>query len=728
MANLDFVDKVAKAAERLKTPEQIAGLGLLQPFNIANSGARKILASTQRQQIFSLMRPEPPIIGTGYDNKFGDHSSSITKAEEASYRVIAKISKFSFAPEHHYWIILENLKEKKLEVVERIAYHYITESYGYLYNNEYLDSLSVGSIVNDNTIIQKSLAFDDYNNRADGVNLNVAYMALDDNMEDSEIFSDAAAAKMTSPLIKPVDIMINENDIPLNMYGNNEVYKAFPDIGEKVRDDGKMICLRKEKKEEAFFMQAVERLSEPLMTDEKRTVIGTVVDVDIRCNKPEYLLDNIYYQQFKMYYDELRRYSNEIVSIITVYAANGYELSYDLEELFALAKRTLNGDQYIEKNRPFSFMIAKITVLEELPLNVGDKVTNMFGSKGVISKIIPQHLMPKMPNGEYVDVILNSSTMYNRENPGQLYELSTNHIGKGIVDLISTGIYDVDESFDMIVDFINCVSPSHAAALKSWGANLEEIDKAFFIQSVVDDGCIKICTKPISESFDIDKLAIMYEKFPAITQYEIEVPLKDSNGNIRYVKARRKMTIGKQYMFRLKQFAEEKFSATSLSPTNIRNENTKSKASRDYKEMFSNTPIRMGNMEIEDLNHMGSEYVVTNLMLHSISPHGRRLVEQFYTEDPFNIDIKLDNKATNRQAEIVNTYLKTMGLRLKFLKVLKQKVNPIKFKAISFREDAKKEAIFFNTEKDFDFVKDFEERNARKKRKAIRREAIKFYG
>ena len=370
MANLDFVDKIAKSTERLKCPEQIGGLGLLQPFNITNSGARKILAATQRQQIFSLMRPEPSIVGTGYDNRFGDYSSSITQAD-SDYRVVAKISKFSFAPQHHYWVILEDLREKKLEVCERVSYHYITESYGYLYNNDYLDSLSVGNIVNENDILQKSLAFDEYNNRCDGVNLNVAYMALDENMEDSELFSDVAAKKMDSPLIKPVNIMINENDIPLNIYGNDEIYKSFPDIGEKIRDDGKLICLRKEKKEEAFFMQSVDRLSEPLMTDEKRTLIGTVIDVDIYCNNPEYLEDNIYYSQFKMYYEELKRYSRELVAFITPYVAQGYTLSYDLQKLFANAKRVLNENQYIEKNRPFSFMVVNITVLEELPLNVG---------------------------------------------------------------------------------------------------------------------------------------------------------------------------------------------------------------------------------------------------------------------------------------------------------------------------------------------------------------------
>jgi hypothetical protein len=44
----------------------------------------------------------------------------------------------------------------------------------------------------------------------------------------------------------------------------------------------------------------------------------------------------------------------------------------------------------------------------------------------------------------------------------------------------------------------------------------------------------------------------------------------------------------------VKQFAEEKFSATSLSATNIRNENTKSRVKKDFKELFPNTPVRFG--------------------------------------------------------------------------------------------------------------------------------------
>ena len=73
----------------------LAGKGLMIPFMNTNSGSRKILASTQKEHVFSLMRPEKAILETGYEIRFGDYSSSVTKAD-STYRVVGKISKFSF--------------------------------------------------------------------------------------------------------------------------------------------------------------------------------------------------------------------------------------------------------------------------------------------------------------------------------------------------------------------------------------------------------------------------------------------------------------------------------------------------------------------------------------------------------------------------------------------------------------------------------------------------------
>ena len=468
--------------------------------------------------------------------------------------------------------------------------------------------------------------------------------------------------------------------------------------------------MRKEKKEESVYSQSVERLKKIMMSDEKFTLVGKVIDINIYCNNPANL-DGYYNEQFKRYYDELQRMSLEIVTSITPFVSAGYDLSYDLQKLFANAKRVLNHDQYVD-NRLFSNIILEVTVLEEKKLEPGDKTSNRYGGKGVVSTILPQCQMPRYKNGndwEYVDIILNSSTMYNRENPGQLFELSLTHIGCEIINYIGKGNLTIQEAASMIYEYVSVVSPIQASSLKDEMSRMNIDEMKFLIESIMMDKAIHLSSEPISESFDIDRLIALYDKFPWVDQVEIEVPMVDSNKNIRYVKARRKIVVGKQYTFRLKQFAEEKFSATSLSATNIRNENTKSKANRDCRELHSNTPIRFGNMEINNKNHLGAANVVINLLIHSLSPHARRLAEQLYTCNPFHIDIKLDSDARNRSAEIVQTYLKTIGRRLVFKKIKKVK-QKITVSPVTFTKPPIKSPIFFVKQKGFDFDKDFEQR------------------
>lgn len=706
MAKLDFSDKAQAASERLPSMEHMLGKGLLQPFTNTNAGARKLMHATHRDHVFSLMNGEKAIIETGFENRFGDFSSSVTAAD-SDYVIIAKISKFSFSPNHHYYLIIQDIKTGNLDMVERISYHHITESYGYLYNNEYLDSLRKGDVINQDTIVQKSLAFDEYNNRQDGANFNVAYMALDGNMEDSVIFREGAAKKLTAPLIKPVTIPINENDIPLNLYGDDNLYKIIPDIGEEIKD-GVLIALRKEKKDEALFMQSKQRLKELMLSDEKYALHGRVIDVNIYCNNPENL-NGLYNGQLKMYYDELQRMSAEIVTVLTPFAANGVPMTYELQKLFANAKRVCNKDQYMDK-KLFSNLVLEIVVLEEKKLEVGDKTSDRYGGKGVISRIIPDKEMMRFGDGEYIDVIKNSSTMYNRENPGQMFELSLTHIGCEILNYIASGNVSLIEAIDMIVKYVSLVSEIQGRVLKEYLDSLSESDKYIYLENMIKDGAIHLSILPITESMSIDKLKNIYDAFPFVKQTTIKVPLKGSDGSVRYVDARRTIVVGKQYIFRLKQFAEEKFSATGLSATNIRNENTKSRANREYKELYSNTPIRFGNMESNDMNHIGSEHVVTNLLIHSLSPHARRLTEQMYTGEPFHVDIRLDSDSKNRGAEIVNAYLKTIGKRLKFIKIRKKRKPAIVQCPVVYNKPIAESPIFYCKEPGFDFEKDFAER------------------
>ena len=92
-----------------------------------------------------------------------------------------------------------------------------------------------------------------------------------------------------------------------------------------------------------------------------------------------------------------------------------------------------------------------------------------------------------------------------------------------------------------------------------------------------------------------------------------------------------------------------------------------------YEAKFTKTPIMFGFMESGDMMHLGVQYVVMNLMLYSSSPQGRRLVEQLLVGDPYNIDIRLDQHSKNRNAEIINALLETMGLRIVFNRIPKKR-------------------------------------------------------
>ncbi len=723
MAIVNIVDDIHDAEGRITHLEEALGKGLQQPFNNTNSGSRKILSGTHIEHTLPLLHPEPPLVSTGYENRFGEHSSSFVLAD-SDYTVLARVAKFSMCPDHCYYLIIMDNISRKLGVIERISYHHITETYGYLYNNKYIDRLKPDDIIPKGEVIRKSLAFDDYNNRQDGVNLITGYLSCDDTMEDSILLSSAAVPKLASPLIKKVQIIVNDNDIMLNLYGDDENYKSFPDINEKVLR-GFLCGIRREKKEECLFTQSTKRLKDIMMSDEKYTVEGRVVDINVYCNSPENITNSFYNKQLKKYYDDGMLFAKNIVEAVNTYLAMGLEMSYDLQKLYYVNKRKLSGDQYI-KDRPFSNIIMEIVLLEENIIDIGDKLSDRYGGKGVVAKIIPEDLMPMLDNGEHIEIIFNSSTCVNRLNAGQLFEVSLNHIAQRLLDCINTKVFHVDEILDLYIKLLSLVAPEQGNYIKNMIDSYHDEDELTFLIDSISEFGIMMSIKPISESMDIDRLNTIYQEFEGMVgQYTITVPQKDSNGNIRYIEARRTIPCGKKYIYRLKQYAEEKFSVTSLSATNIRNENSRSKTNKSYKSLYTKTPIKFGEMETGDMGHLGMEAVIVNLMLHSASPHARRLTEELLTGDPFNIDIKLDNESKNRNVEILNAYLKTMGLRLVFKKRLKQLDNAILFDLIKECPNGRGPLIW-PIHPDEHFDPDYISKAIEQKKKL--RDIIRFYG
>lgn len=716
---LNLSKEIEKVEKRLKGPEYTLCKGLKQPFNNANSGSRKIMQGIQMEQTTQLLNPEVPIVSTGYENQFGEYSSNFIRAEY-DYQVLAKVPKFSNDVNRHYWLILYCKETNTLTCIERIGYKHITEFYGYLFNNEYLDNLEPGYQIHKGDVMKKTISYDEYNNRAEGINLATMYVACEDVKEDPIVISESAANKFVTPLIDKVEVKINDNDILLNLYSKDQTdYKTFPDIGETIKNNILCAVRRELKDEEALFSQSWDKLKEIMMNDKKYIVDGKVIDIDVYCNNPEKLETSMYNNQIKKYYDESINFASLMVNTLSPIMFNedgnpkDINISYDLQKLYARCEDIMNGKQYISE-KVFNNIIMIVYVQQNKPLHSGDKITDRYGGKGVISRVKPDAMMPHyLRNGKWVpvDVLYSMCTCVNRLNAGQLFETSITYIGWQLLQFIKQNLdsnqINEDIAFKLIYDYIYLLNPEQADELASqfqftynhndpdWEDN--EFKRNIYIQSIISDGYILVSLKPISAGISIDKLKAIYDHFPFINKHcKVCSPMKDSNGNYRMVMTRRDLVIGFKYISRLKQLAEEKFSVVSLASTNIRNENSKSRMSKVHNAKFASTPVKIfGEMESSTIMaHAGVENYYPEYMLSSSSPSARRSHGKLLTGDPFEFNVKLDENAISQSADVNAAYFKTLGIRLRFIKLLKHKVRPFIKAVVEIAPTIKKKVVY----------------------------------
>jgi DNA-directed RNA polymerase subunit beta' len=82
------------------------------------------------------------------------------------------------------------------------------------------------------------------------------------------------------------------------------------------------------------------------------------------------------------------------------------------------------------------------------PMQVGDKISNRYGGKGIVTKILPDQEMPHTAAGKHIEVALNPSGVPGRMNVGQIFETAASKIAE------KTGKPYIVKNFDTDVDFI----------------------------------------------------------------------------------------------------------------------------------------------------------------------------------------------------------------------------------------------------------------------------------
>ncbi|WPH64201.1 non-viral RNA polymerase beta subunit [Staphylococcus phage vB_StaM_PB50] len=173
---------------------------------------------------------------------------------------------------------------------------------------------------------------------------------------------------MSSYFVHVVNVTINTNDIPLNIYGDEESYKAFPDVGEEIKD-GVLTATRRLNYDELIHKFKNDMLSKIVESDNAYKVHGKIIDIDVLNNESIEKLENEKYsEQFLKYIKDLEHFYRTFVTV-TDDIVRKKKFSNDLIRTYNRFKSYIDPNaKLVYDGNQFDKIVFRVKVLEKKPL------------------------------------------------------------------------------------------------------------------------------------------------------------------------------------------------------------------------------------------------------------------------------------------------------------------------------------------------------------------------
>ena len=308
---------------------------------------------------------------------------------------------------------------------------------------ENINKLKINNYVEKDTVFLDSGNIGSNGEYNYGVSLEVALMTHHDTAEDAIVINRATLDKLKFNLYEKRTISFGKSTFPLNIYGDLNNYKSFPDIGEYIREDGLLFASRSYNENMApMEMNIFSCMSLDLIFDNTvyvRAGRGKVIDIRVQHGDLE---SNIVplnmVKQIDKYIIAQRNFYTEILDFEKQlrheskrrYGKDNLRISNELHRLIMEALIYTDGYPYqtnntvnkVYRKEPLDDFRIEFVIEYEVTPNVGFKLTGGHGDKGVICKILEPHEMPRDKAGNVADLIMDPGSTVNRTNLGRLYE------------------------------------------------------------------------------------------------------------------------------------------------------------------------------------------------------------------------------------------------------------------------------------------------------------------
>lgn len=195
--------------------------------------------------------------------------------------------------------------------------------------------------------------------------------------------------------------------------------------------------------------------------------------------------------------------------------------------------------------------------------------------------------MPRTVDGKVAEICLNPLGIINRLNPSQIQEVYINFMSDHVIELMKQ-TDDYNKKQDLFLSYLKALNKAEYDFYDVEMLMMNRAQKEKLLDEVEEKG-IYIHQAPFFENTTEEQFKKIFKEHPEwCTEYE-------------FVGIEKKMTMGSIYMLRLKHESSNKQSVRSASNLNVKGLPAKSTLKKDKKVLHSNTPIRLGEMEVTGL-------------------------------------------------------------------------------------------------------------------------------
>ena len=645
-------------SDKFKDNHDFLAEELLIPNVDKADGSRVNMFDSHVIQHLTLLETDFPKVFTNFENQFGKYSRAYLKTDK-EWKLHKRVKKNEF----NSILILIDEETKKVEIEKIESSNRVTESYGYKLDNSNVDDYDDGSTIPKGEILYHSTAYDDELNFGYGKNLNTVYMPWHNlTFEDAMVISESGAKKLDTYSVEEITISLNTNDMPLNLYGDYDEYKSFPDIGEEINDKILMTRRRIINNSILYTGKANNLSKTNFNSDTPFYSEGIITDVEVYCNNEENIAKHEYYSQLNKYYQNNKEYYNEVIEELDKLSEE-YSLSKDAIYIKKRYSQMIDKRvSFRKESNIFDNVVVKFKIEKRTPFAVGFKVSGRYGNKGVASVILPDEEMPTNEYGERAEAILNPLGVINRLNPSQLMEQELSFASNNIVREMKR-LWDkdnIDDMTELYFDFMYKVSPTQYDSLVDYYNEMKANEELLeFWNNIFDEG-IYIHQAPFYGNITLDGLREIYNDYKFIKPYKMTIKHEDEDVEIEMP-----IVMGEMYFLVLKHKPITKFSARATGQVSLKDIPTKGTSYKDNRSLYNNNSVKVGEQEFINLQLCNRHDVVNKFMqLYSVSPNARKyMTETLLTENVFNIDrLELPKDAKVKTKEIFKIFLNHLYL------------------------------------------------------------------